>query len=825
MASTRQKALFVLFLLAIQGVKVFSEEAAAAEARNDDDVIDGLTKEQREQVANSGEQHEFQAEVGRLMDIIINSLYTQKEIFLREVISNAADALDKIRFLSVSNTSILGDTPELSIRIEFDDKAKTISITDTGIGMTKQDLINNLGTIAKSGTTNFIEQLAKGGNLNLIGQFGVGFYSTFLAGNKVSVTSKNNDDDQWIWESAAASSFTISRDPRGNTLGRGSRVTIHLKQDAYEFAEQEKIKALIKKYSEFINFPIYLRVSKEVTREVPVEEEEPEKPEEPKEEEKKEDDLEIKEEEKKPEEKKPKTKTVRETVFEWELINDQKAIWLRNKEDIEEEDYNKFYKSLTRDYDTPLDYVHFQAEGEVEFKSILFIPKHAPHDMFDNYQGKSNSLKLYVRRVLINEQFEDLMPRYLNFIKGIVDSDDLPLNVNRESLQQLKMLKVMSRKLVRKAIEKIKDIAEEAEEDDDEEEEDKQKEKAKEETREERSEEERAKEAEKEKEKEKKAAERREKFRTFWKNFGKNIKLGIIEDPGNRSKLAKLTRWTSSANTSDITSFDDYISRMKDGQENIYFIAGETKEALMKSPAIQGLLKRGYEILLLDDPIDEFCIQHLTEYEKKKLVNVAKGDFKLPEDEGEKKRTKKLKKLYQPLTDWWRKLLDKQLDSVVISSRLTDDPCVIVATEQGYSANMERISRAQAYAHPDRARAYTDSRKILEINPNHPVVKELLERVKESPDSETEEMATLLFETALINSGYSMSNPTDFAKRFYKVFYGALGIPKDAKVEEVDVSLDDEEEEEKKPENTESESREETAEEASSNEDKPNDEL
>lgn len=516
------KSLFLLFLIFIQNGKILCEK--------------DFSSEELEDIERNSERHEFQAEVGRLMDIIINSLYTQKEIFLREIISNASDALDKIRFLAVSNPDVLGDQTELSIRIEYDSDAKTITITDTGIGMTKQDLIHNLGTVAKSGTTNFIEAI-KGGNLNLIGQFGVGFYSTFLAGSKVTVVSKNNDDDQYIWESSAAHSFNVIKDPRGDTLKRGTRVTIHLKQDAYEFSEEEKIKGLVRKYSEFINFPIYLRTKKEVTKEVPVEEEEEE--EKPVEDEEKKDDLEVSEEDKKVS-KKPKTKTIKENVWDWIHVNDNKAIWLRNKDQIEEKEYSNFYKALTKESDEPLTYIHFTAEGEVEFKSILFIPKKAPSDMFENYYSKSAALKLYVRRVLINEEFDELMPRYLNFIKGVVDSDELPLNVSRESLQQLKMMKVISRKLVRKTLEMLKKLAESNEQEDEEEDEE---EEENEETTEEGKEEGEEKEEEEEETKETKKKDKEDRYLTFWKEFGKNIKLGIVEDPANRSKLAKLTRF------------------------------------------------------------------------------------------------------------------------------------------------------------------------------------------------------------------------------------------------------------------------------------------
>ncbi|CAK72115.1 unnamed protein product (macronuclear) [Paramecium tetraurelia] len=655
------------------------------------------------------------------MDILINSLYTQKEIFLRELISNAADALDKIRFLSVKNPEILGDKTELAIRIEINTEEKSVSVTDSGIGMSKNDLISNLGTIAKSGTTQFIEAI-KGGNVNLIGQFGVGFYSCFLAGQKVTVASKNTDDDQYIWESQAAHSFAVSKDPRGNTLGRGTQVTIHLKQDAVEFAEESTIKELIKKYSEFINFPIYLKVTREVSKQV---EEEPEQQQDQQE---NTDDDEVKK----------ATKTIKEKVSEWVQINENKAIWLRPKEEISDDDYKKFYKVLSKNSgEDPFNWVHFKAEGEVEFTSLIYIPKRAPSDMFDNYYGKQTT-------ILISEEFEDILPRYLSFVKGVIDSDELPLNVNRETLQQLKMLKVISRKIVKKILELFQDAASYDDEDEEDTEEEQQRLKD---------------------EKRKKKIDDMERISNW----------GVIEDSSNRQKLAELTRWYSSKNATELTSFDDYIERAKPGQDSIYYLAGENKEQLLSSPIIQGLLKKGYEVLLLEDPVDEFTFQHLNEYKQKKLTNVGKGDFKQPEDNDEqRKKQKALKKVFQPLTDWWRKLLSENVDSVIISQRLIDDPIIVVSSESGYSANMERISKAQAYS--SKAGSQQFGKKIVEINPNHQAIQELLQRVKDDPDQETEEMAKVLYEAALVNSGYSIPNPEKFASRFYKLFNSALGI-------------------------------------------------
>merc|ERR1711912_223323 len=516
---------------------------------------DSLVAAEEDTSGPVGEKFEFQAEVTRLMDIIINSLYSNKEIFLREIISNASDALDKIRFLSVTDKDAIGEgeVAKLDIKIAADKNKDTLTLTDKGIGMTKQDLINNLGTIAKSGTSSFLEKLKEGGDINLIGQFGVGFYSVYLVADKVTVRTKHNDDKQYIWESTADSSFTIAEDPEGDTLGRGTEITLHLKDDCKEFTEGDKIKDLVKKYSEFISFPIYLKETKTVEKEVPVEEEEKkeeekkddEKTEEKKDEEKK-DDLEVKDGD---EAAKPTTKKVSEEVVEWNQVNSEKAIWTRSPRDVEDEEYDRFYKTISKDSDAPLTKMHFSAEGEIEFKSILFIPSKAPYDLLEG-KAKSNAIKLYVRRVFITDEFEDMMPRWLSFIKGVVDSEDLPLNVSREMLQTSKVLRVIKKKLVTKALEMVRKLAEKKKKKEDD-----------------------AEETKEEEEKEKSPAdeaEDNEQYLKFWKEFDKAIKLGLYEDSSNRTKLAKLLRFQTSKSGDNWTSLEKYISRMKKGQKNIY---------------------------------------------------------------------------------------------------------------------------------------------------------------------------------------------------------------------------------------------------------------
>eukprot|EP00357_Protocruzia_adherens_P010741 CAMPEP_0115016678 /NCGR_PEP_ID=MMETSP0216-20121206/27602_1 /TAXON_ID=223996 /ORGANISM="Protocruzia adherens, Strain Boccale" /LENGTH=878 /DNA_ID=CAMNT_0002387225 /DNA_START=114 /DNA_END=2750 /DNA_ORIENTATION=+ len=774
-------------------------EATEDEAPKEPEVVDGFTTEERDYLQSHGETHEFQAEVTRLMDIIINSLYTQKEVFLRELVSNASDALDKIRFLSLTEKDVLGDNTELLISVEADKEAKTLSITDTGIGMTREDLIQHLGTIAKSGTTKFIEAISKGGDMNLIGQFGVGFYSSFLVADKVTVTTKNNDDVQLVWTSQAGASFTISEDPRGPTLKRGTRVTLHLKEDSYELLEDAKLKELIKKYSQFMNFPIQLLVTKTISEEVEVDEEEEEETADK--EEKSEDDLDIEEEDDEEDgdkEKKKKTKTVKRDVHEWETINDEKAIWLRPKDEIEESEYNDFFKSITKETSDPLTYSHFSAEGEIEFRSILFVPGSAPSDMFDNYYAKSSAIKLFVRRVLIADEFEEFLPRYLSFVRGVVDSDDLPLNVSREQLQQSKILKVISKKLVKKTIDMIKKLAEEEEEEDEEDSyDDEETENEKEETETEDEEEKTGDEEEEEEE------TKSDKYSKFWKSFAKNIKLGVIEDSTNRSKLAKLLRFYSSSDKEQLISLEAYVKRMPESQKKIFYLAGESKDAIFKSPHLQSALKKEVEVLLLDDPLDEYCMQHLNEFDGKSLQDISKGDFSLGnETDLEKKKEKKLKEMYEPLTKWFKDTLSNQINTVKISKRLTDDPCVLTATDWAQSANMERINRAQAFGgNQGQQLVVGAAQKDLEINAGHPTIKELLKRVNdETVDDNTKALAQVLFDAAVINSGYSVEDPTQFVSRVEALVKSGLGVSADAAVEEpeVDLTEDEEEEEENK---------------------------
>jgi len=719
------------------------------------------------------------------MDIIINSLYSNKDIFLRELISNGSDSLDKIRFLSLTDESVLGSGEEanLDIRIKVDKENGVLSIRDRGVGMTKAELKENLGTIAKSGTSAFLEQMQKGGDMNLIGQFGVGFYSVYLVADFVEVRSKHNSEDkQWIWESKADGAFAISED-EGEPLGRGVEINIYLKEEAQEYLEEDKLKELVEKYSEFINFPIYLWNSEEVEEDVPLSDEElaeqaakaesgeedeedlEETDEDDESEENDEDDDEVEDED---EEELPQTKTVKKTVWDWKTVNDNKAIWLRSSTEVEDDEYTKFYKALSKDDKEPLSYTHFKAEGDVEFKSILFIPEKPPSDLFDNYYNKAAALKLYVRRVFISDEFDELLPKYLSFIKGIVDSDTLPLNVSRETLQQHTSLKTIKKKLVRKALDMIRKLAEEGQDDDEDEE---------------------AAVAADDS-----ADEEETKYDKFWKNYGKAIKLGIIEDASNRTRLAKLMRFYTSKSPTKLVSLEQYVERMKPGQKSIYYLAGESREALEKSPFLEKLLHKDLEVIYFTDPIDEYTMQNLTEFDDFKFSNASKEDLKFGDDtDAAKARLKKVKEEFKDFIKWWKEILPSEdVEAVKISNRLVTTPCSVVTSKYGWSANMERIMKAQALSDDGRM-AYMRGRKTLEINPGHPIIKTLKDKSEDDADDEdTKRTALIMYETALLESGFMFEEPKGFAGRLFDMVRRDLGVEADAEVEEPDVDAEPE---------------------------------
>jgi molecular chaperone HtpG len=619
----------------------------------------------------------FQAEVKQLLHLMIHSLYSNKEIFLRELISNASDAADKLRFEAINNDALYGDDHELSIRVTFDKAARTVTISDNGIGMSREEVIAHLGTIAKSGTKEFFSKLSgdQQADAALIGQFGVGFYSGFIVADRITVDTRRAgaEASQGVrWESVGEGDYSVEQIDKP---GRGTDVILHLREGEDELMSSWKLKSIIRKYSDHISLPILMQKE------------------------------EWDEEQK-------------QTVVkdEFETVNQASALWARNKADITAEQYDEFYKHVSHDFQPPLTHTHNRVEGRSEYTQLLYVPSHAPFDLWD--RNKRGGIKLYVRRVFIMDDAEQLMPAYLRFIKGVIDSNDLPLNVSREILQESRDVRVIregSTKRVLGMLEELANADEQASKD---------------------------------------------KYATFWTEFGQVLKEGIGEDATNKDRIAKLLRFASTANdgAEQTASFADYVGRMKEGQDKIYYVAAESYNAARNSPHLEIFRKKGVEVLLLADRVDEWMLSFLTEFEGKELVSVAKGGLDLGslEDEAEKKEHAETESSYKELVEKMKGALGEKAKDVRVTFRLTDSPACLVADEHELSANLLRMLKAAGQDAPE-------SKPILEINPNHPLVTRL--KYEDASGERFADWAHILFDQAVLAEGGSLADPAAFVKR------------------------------------------------------------
>jgi molecular chaperone HtpG len=617
----------------------------------------------------------FQAEVKQILKLMINSLYSNKEIFLRELISNASDACDKLRFEALTDSALFEDAPDLKIRIEFDQDARTISISDNGIGMNRQEVIDNIGTIARSGTRQFLESLTgdQARDAQLIGQFGVGFYSSFIVADKVTLTTRRagmGAEHGVCWESAGDGEYTLENVDKAE---RGTEVVLHLREGEDDLLNEWQLRSIITKYSDHISLPVFMEVEK------------------------------------------PAEKEDEEPTREIEQINKASALWTRAKKDIKDEEYHELYKHVAHDYEDPLAWTHSRVEGKLEYTSLLYIPARAPFDLWD--RDRRYGLKLYVQRVFIMDDAEQLMPRYLRFIRGVIDSNDLPLNVSREILQSNKVVDSIRSGSVKKVLGLLEDMAKDD----------------------------------------------AEKYAKFWKQFGQVMKEGPGEDYANREQLAKLLRFASTSNDTDEqnVSLQDYVERMKEGQEKIYYITADSYAAAKNSPHLEIFRKKGIEVLLMYERVDEWLMSHLMEFEGKQLQSVAKGALDLDklDSEEEKEEQKKTEDEFKDLTEKVKKTLEDKVDQVRISKRLTDSPACLVVDEHAMSGHLERLLKEAGQNVPM-------SKPHLELNPDHALVR----RLKTEPnDARFADWTHLLFDQALLAEGGQLEDPASFVKRLNDV--------------------------------------------------------
>jgi molecular chaperone HtpG len=623
-------------------------------------------------VAANAETRGFETEVNQLLDLMIHSLYSNKDIFLRELISNASDACDKLRFTAISDAGLYEEDIELKVKISFDKEARTITISDNGIGMTREEVIDHIGTIAKSGTQSFLDSITgdQKKDAHLIGQFGVGFYSSFIVSEKVTLRSRKAGEaveNGVEWISRGKGEYEIRSIEKA---GRGTEITLELHEGEDEFLNEWKLRSLITSYSDHIDFPVVMdktRVQEEGG----------------------------------------------ETVIEEETVNQASALWTRSRSDIKDDEYREFYKHVAHDYEDPISWSHNRVEGTNEYTSLLYIPARAPFDLYD--RESRHGIKLYVRRVFILEDAEQLMPRYLRFVRGLIDSNDLPLNVSREILQGSKVIDSIRNGSVKKVLSMLEKIAKNDP----------------------------------------------EKYQKFWKEFGKVLKEGPAEDLANKEKIAKLLRFstTHSGDEEQAVTFDDYVSRMQDGQDKIYYIAADSHAAARNSPNLEIFKKKGIEVLLLSDRVDEWLTSHLAEYDGKKLQSVAKGELDLGSDEASEKELEEKAKSSEKLIKRMKKALGDKVEDIRVTNRLTDSPACIVLNEQDMAMHMQRLFKEAGHEMPS-------SRPVLEINPDHPIVKKL---TAEKSKKKFDDWSSILFDQAILAEGGQLEDPASFVAKLNKM--------------------------------------------------------
>lgn len=615
----------------------------------------------------------FQAEVKQLLQLMIHSLYSNKEIFLRELISNASDAIDRLRYEALDKPELQEHDPDLKIRISFSPENKTITISDNGIGMSRDEAVAHLGTIAKSGTKEFLARLSNDQKKNdaLIGQFGVGFYSGFIVADKITVESRRAGlpaSEGIRWESTGEGDFTVEKIDRAQ---RGTDITLHLREGEDDFLTTWRLKAIIRKYSDHVSLPIQM-LKEEWDNE---------------------------------------SKTMK-TGTELETVNQANALWARNKADITDEQYREFYKHITHDFNDPLTWTHNKVEGRTEYNQLLYIPKEAPFDLWD--RNKRGGIKLYVKRVFIMDDAEQLMPVYLRFVRGVIDSNDLPLNVSREILQESRDVKMIREGSTRRVLTMLEELAQSDD------------------------------------------PAKKELYTTFWNQFGQVLKEGVGEDPGNKERIAKLLRFASTHNDSDVqnVSLDDYISRMKDSQVRIFYITAENYTAAKNSPHMEIFRKKGIEVLILTDRVDEWMLSFLTEYNEKNLASVAQGNLDLLKlaDEEEKKQNEENQTDFKDTIEKMKTVLGNKVKDVRVTVRLTDSPTCLIADEKDLSGNLQRMLKAAGQKVPN-------MKPILEINPNHPIVQSL-----KYEDKHFDDWTNLLFDQAVLAEGGALADPAAFVK-------------------------------------------------------------